>query len=84
MHYENVFNGSNRLNLTLKVKLLPPLNEKGVLTLFKRSYNEFAWGPLLGDPLRRQQPEQPEQKRLISVFIHTPKTQENESFLRAN
>jgi hypothetical protein len=29
MHYENVFNGSNRLNLTLKVKLLPPLNVKG-------------------------------------------------------
>ena len=68
----------------LNSKILTPLNEKGVLTLFKRSYNEFAWGPLLGDPLRRQQPEQPEQKRLISVFIHSPKTQENESFLRPN
>ena len=68
----------------LNSKILTTKNEKGVLTLFKRSYNEFAWGPLLGDPLRRQQPEQPEQKRLISVFIHSPKTQENESFLRPN
>jgi len=30
--------------------------------------------------LRRQQPEQPEQKRLIPLFIHTPKSEENESF----
>ena len=58
--------------------------KKGVYPSLNERRMAFVVVPLLRDHCRGNSRGNKEQKTKITIFIHTPKTQENESFLGPN